>query len=411
VTSGSLIENKHYIFAPTGRIAVRTERNDTTVDTRYFHTDGLGSITAVTNEAGQIVKRFAFDAWGKRLDPSTNGVITSSTSGKFTRGFTDHEQLDDLGLIHMNGRIYDPVLGRFLSADPNVDGVSDAQGYNRYSYVGNNPMGATDPTGFFSLKDGLKIVAIVVVGIVTAGAAIYAVAALAGSSIGFGAAISMVATASFGGPLSAMVAGAGLGFGSSFTASLLNGGSIGDAFKAGVIGGIVGGVTGGLTYGIGSMSGELGSLGTPLAHGVVEGGLSEAMGGQFRHGFYAGFTASAAGGAIGKIPGKSAVAVAERVSAAAVVGGTASALGGGKFANGAVSGAFVRLFNEEALAHRGYRVILADTYDEGGNGPGSPANGRDFGGRAYATQDAVEDTIVIPVDSVKGAIANERHET
>jgi RHS repeat-associated protein len=176
---------------------VRTERNDTTVDTRYFHTDGLGSITAVTNEAGQIVKRFAFDAWGKRLDPSSNGVITSATSGKFTRGFTDHEQLDDLGLVHMNGRIYDPVLGRFLSADPNVDGVSDAQGYNRYSYVGNNPLGATDPSGFFSLKDGLKIVGAIVVGIVTAGVALYAYAAVIGGTFvgGLTAAISSVGLA------------------------------------------------------------------------------------------------------------------------------------------------------------------------------------------------------------------------
>lgn len=50
--------------------------------------------------------------------------------------------------VHMNGRIYDPLLGRFLSADPNIDGVLSLQGYNRYSYVHNNPLTFTDPTGF-----------------------------------------------------------------------------------------------------------------------------------------------------------------------------------------------------------------------------------------------------------------------
>jgi RHS repeat-associated protein len=143
-----LVENKHYIFTPTGRVAVRTERSDNTVDTKYFHTDGLGSITVVTSETGAVVKRFAFDVWGRRLDPATNQVITSSTSAGVTRGYTDHEQLDDLGLVHMNGRVYDPMLGRFLSSDPTVQSVSDSQTYNRYSYCSNNPLNKTDPTGF-----------------------------------------------------------------------------------------------------------------------------------------------------------------------------------------------------------------------------------------------------------------------
>ncbi len=57
--------------------------------------------------------------------------------------------LDDLGLVHMNGRIYDPLLGRMLSADTFVQDAGDLQAYNRYSYVRNNPTSLNDPSGHF----------------------------------------------------------------------------------------------------------------------------------------------------------------------------------------------------------------------------------------------------------------------
>jgi RHS repeat-associated protein len=56
--------------------------------------------------------------------------------------------LDDLGLVHMNGRIYDPLLGRFLSADLQVQFPDNLQSYNRYSYVQNNPLTFFDPSGW-----------------------------------------------------------------------------------------------------------------------------------------------------------------------------------------------------------------------------------------------------------------------
>lgn len=55
----------------------------------------------------------------------------------------------------MNGRIYDPEIGRFLSADPYVQFPQSTQGYNRYAYLNNNPLNATDPSGFFNLKKEL----------------------------------------------------------------------------------------------------------------------------------------------------------------------------------------------------------------------------------------------------------------
>ena len=56
--------------------------------------------------------------------------------------------LDNLNLVHMNGRMHDPVLGRFVSADPFITEPGNSQNYNRYSYVYNNPLTAVDPTGF-----------------------------------------------------------------------------------------------------------------------------------------------------------------------------------------------------------------------------------------------------------------------
>ncbi|MEJ1403815.1 MAG: RHS repeat-associated core domain-containing protein, partial [Candidatus Sedimenticola sp. (ex Thyasira tokunagai)] len=65
------------------------------------------------------------------------------------RGFTGHEHVDEMDLIHMNGRVYDPTLGRFLSADPTMQSPYSSQGFNRYSYVHNNPLKYTDPSGYF----------------------------------------------------------------------------------------------------------------------------------------------------------------------------------------------------------------------------------------------------------------------
>jgi len=72
------------------------------------------------------------------------------------RGFTGHEHIEEVGLIHMNGRVYDQELGRFLSADPLIQAPFVTNSFNRYSYVMNNPLKYTDPTGFFTHENGGK---------------------------------------------------------------------------------------------------------------------------------------------------------------------------------------------------------------------------------------------------------------
>ena len=100
------------------------------------------------------------DVWGKRLETNWNGneVRESQTQGN-QRGYTDHEHLDSIGLIHMNGRVYDPKLARFISPDPYIQDPYNTQSFNRYSYVWNNPLRHTDPTGEFIplIIAGIKI--------------------------------------------------------------------------------------------------------------------------------------------------------------------------------------------------------------------------------------------------------------
>ena len=108
----------------------------------YLHKDHLGSIVAITNADGLLTENMSFDPWGQRRNDASWAALSSNELIGFdhsttTRGFTGHEMLDEVGLVHMNGRIYDPRLGRFVQADPHVDGTTDTQGYNRYAYVRN----------------------------------------------------------------------------------------------------------------------------------------------------------------------------------------------------------------------------------------------------------------------------------
>lgn len=128
------------------------DNTSATYSYEYLHRDHIGSIVALskgTVGSALDVQWQANGAWGERRfqqwsGPLDNALIPASTA----RGFTDHEHLDSVGLIHMNGRVYDPELGRFLSADPFVQAPYNSQSYNRYSYVFNNPLSFTDPSGY-----------------------------------------------------------------------------------------------------------------------------------------------------------------------------------------------------------------------------------------------------------------------
>ena len=116
--------------------------------------DYLGSITQLVTTDGTLVAEYSYDAWGRMRNPATNEVYGASSSSTtlIGRGYCGHEHLTYYGLINMNARLYDPVIGRFLSPDPYVQAPDFSQNFNRYSYVLNNPLKYTDESGEFIIS-------------------------------------------------------------------------------------------------------------------------------------------------------------------------------------------------------------------------------------------------------------------
>ena len=121
----------------------------------YRHFDHLGSSASITDAAGAELVALAHDPhgerrkpdWTRRLSESEIETLAADHGDRTSRGFTGHEHLDRTGLVHMNGRLYDPLLGRFLSPDPIVANPADGQQWNLYSYAGNSPLSYVDPSG------------------------------------------------------------------------------------------------------------------------------------------------------------------------------------------------------------------------------------------------------------------------
>ncbi len=140
----------NYISGYAGNISVYIiDKGNATL--YYTIADHLGSLTEITDQQGMLVQRMEYDAWGNRSLLTDN---TGMGDYLFDRGYTGHEHLDAFKLINMNGRMYDPVVGRMLSPDPFIQDPSDNQNFNRYSYCLNNPMMYADPTGYYGGGSG-----------------------------------------------------------------------------------------------------------------------------------------------------------------------------------------------------------------------------------------------------------------
>jgi len=325
-TASGAITHKHYIGAGGGTVAIYTYESDVTSNTRYLHADQLGSIDTITNESGNVDERLSYDPFGQRRQSNwqeATGPITSLTP----YGFTGQEHIEEVGLVHMNGRVYDPELGRFVSADPFVQFPHSTQGLNRYAYVNNNPLVLTDPSGF---------------GIF--GRAVHAFNkwSIAGRQLSYAIRKNPDIAVPLGSIIAARYCGAPCAAAFSAYATSTLDGSDQQAARNGAI-----------TYltaraftKVGDMK-EAGTLNAPeatVAHGMVGGASSRASGGSFRSGFYsAAFTEAFNSSPLARMVKGNPYAY---TAASATVGGVASVLGGGTFAQGAMTGAFSVIFNQ-----------------------------------------------------------------
>jgi RHS repeat-associated protein len=110
-------------------------------------------------KTGAVLQHRGYDVFGRPRDIASGNTLLSGTNWQgVTKGYTNHEHLIDQELIHMNGRIYDFNIGRFLSVDPFLQFPENSQSANPYSYILNNPMSGTDPTGYSCAGSNLESV-------------------------------------------------------------------------------------------------------------------------------------------------------------------------------------------------------------------------------------------------------------
>ncbi len=278
--SGTGTETTRFIFAGNLRIAQIKDGA-----TSFFHKDHLGSSTIMSNINGSPLETSEYLPFG--------GQRTYTGSAVSNYKFTDQEFDPESGLYNYNARLYDPVLGKFVTADTIVPDPSSPQTLNRYSYCYNNPLVYVDPDGHF----GFIVSAIV-------GAIIGGVQAeLSGGDFWEGAITGAVSGALFFGA-GELVVNAGVNSFIAHTgAGMLSGG-----INAGITGGDIGMgiITGGISGGIGEFGGGILSdygfnsfgeqfIGRSLIGGVTGGITSEISGGSFSDGFSSGLKTAAYG--------------------------------------------------------------------------------------------------------------------
>lgn len=128
-------------------VLIRTTGSSWTLHT--ICRDYLGNITHIVAPGNTVVEENSYDPWGRLRNPETHELHAPGTEPELMlgRGYTGHEHLTWFGLINMNARLYDPLIGRFLSPDPFVQMPDFTQNFNRYSYCLNNPLVYVDESG------------------------------------------------------------------------------------------------------------------------------------------------------------------------------------------------------------------------------------------------------------------------
>jgi RHS repeat-associated protein len=154
---GGVYIQKSFLVPPVAPSTVSTTSSLTRWD--FFHNDHLGSPEVITTATGAPNEHQSYDPWGRRRDAAdwvgttneqgytgtspwayTGDTSPSGDSGRNLSsnrkpGFTGHEMLDAVGLVHMNARVYDPEIARFLQPDPMIGDPNNPQDYNAWTYV------------------------------------------------------------------------------------------------------------------------------------------------------------------------------------------------------------------------------------------------------------------------------------
>jgi len=289
-----------YIFAGGKRIAAKKDSGIS-----YFHLDHLGGLSLATDYTGETVQSASYYPYGETRE--------SSGPENFQYKFTGQEEDPESGLYYYGARFYDPVIGRFISADSVVQAPGDPQTLNRYAYCRNNPLLYTDPTGhIFGIDDAIIIAVLskAAIGAVLGAALNTTIAALTGGDLGTAAMTGAIAGGIFGGVgalnLTGVVA-AGAHAAAGVASGAINAGITGgNVLQSAAISGISAGFAKYAMAGIlpstslYQQAGDWGQLGlegaTAIATGTVMGGVSSAMmGGSFGAGAAQGAWTSAYG--------------------------------------------------------------------------------------------------------------------
>ncbi|WP_294274668.1 colicin E3/pyocin S6 family cytotoxin [uncultured Chryseobacterium sp.] len=320
---------------------------ETTGSYKFLHKDYLGSILAITDEAGNNLEQRHFDAWGNMThykkglksiitDRDQINVIISNGNLLLDRGYTSHEYFPEIGIIHMNGRLYDPLLRRFLNADEFIQDPTNTQNYNKYGYVLNNPLMFNDPSGEFIQ--------------VAAAAILFWQAVAIGTYIAF--TTYLVTTAYLSKEQISLKGGLKSIFFGAVSSAVTFG--IGSAFSSAA----------GATQFAKSL-GDAAFLVKAAAHGIAQGTLSLMQNGDFKQSFFSGFFGSLGASAFGAVAGTAANSAIGTIAFGAISGGIGSELSGGNFWQGAVIGGIVAGLNH--VMHRS-NVFYTENNDNNDGG-------------------------------------------
>lgn len=382
------IHNGYEVTATIERYEYATSTPEGEIDTRiqdhvaYYSRDIIGSGVIVTGSTGQVIKERHYSPYGEEVEMAvqegavasnkviyanslnTNliqkhksnvemaetalGVPDSKLLGEALfvgnvveslRGFTSHENLEDVGLIHMNARLYDAEIGRFISPDSIIPDAEQAIGFNRYAYVYNNPALASDPTGNWVWF------AVAATYFVTSHAYSDASAHHVASTV-----LLQVASANtFSGWNAGMVAG-----GTALVTSAALSGKIGPTeIRSAALAAVSAEVANGLGHGNAGGPITTDTLEMAVYHGLSQGTIGWARNGDFWSGFVSGFVSHGAGTQIqGMITGDSVGAIISRTMLTTGIAAITTSATGGDGVKGALAAAIVHLFNAEGIGRK-----------------------------------------------------------